>query len=165
MGEYADYYRIREKVPRDWEAVHRSLQQGYGTEHPEKIHGYAGFFFETGNVYVSGTIVQFWYVERLRDSVFHALSLFEQKDYGEISEGDLTQDIENVYLFGGDVFGRYGYYWEDDRQKNERFDEVFRIRTWKGNTWISYDSDPDLFLLLDKDAEIPDISERPDPFE
>ena len=165
MGEYADYYRIRERVPLDREAVYRSLQRGYRTEHPERTMGFAGFFFETGDVFVSGSVAQYWDVELFREFVFRSLSAFEKQDYGEISWGDGMQNIENRCLFGGNVFGRYGYYIEGEHEGKKKFDEIIRIRTWKGNTWISYDSEPDLFLLLGEESKIPDIDERPDPLE
>lgn len=162
MGEYADYYRIRERVPLDREAVYRSLQQGYRVKHPERIKGCASFFFETGDVFVSGSIVQFWDVEEFREFVLRSLRAFEKQDYGDISMDDIERNIENRYLFGGDLFGRYGYYFEGESEGKERYDDVIRIRTWKGNIWISNDSEPDLFLLLKADSKIPDIDERPD---
>ena len=163
MGEYAEYYRIRERVPLDREAVYKSLQRGYRIEHPEKIMGCAGFFFETGDVFVSEVIAQFWDDEAFREFVFRSLRAFEKQDYGEISSGDEMQNTENRYLFGGDAFGRYGYYIEGVHEG--RFSEVICIRTWKGNTWISFDSEPDLFLLLGDDPKLPDIDELPDSFE
>lgn len=165
MGEYADYYRIRERVPLDWEAVYRSLQRGYRVKSPERIKGCASFFFETGNVFVSGLIAQFWDVEWFREFVLRSLQAFEKQDYGDISSGDEDQNIENRYLFGGDLFGRYGDYIEGDSEGKKRYDDVIRIRTWKGNTWISNDSELDLFLLLGEDSKIPDIDERPDLLE
>lgn len=162
MGEYADYYRIREKVQANREAIHRSLQRGYGTKHPEKIHGYAGFFFDTGDVFISEGIAQFWEDEDLRLCVFASLGRFEKGDWGEISSGDIDVNIENRYLFGGDTFGRYGYYYEDNGRGKERFDEVIKIRTWKGNTWISYDSEPDRFMLAGEQKVYPEIDERPE---
>lgn len=165
MSEYADYYRIRKREPLDRKAIYRSLQWAYETEHPEKINGCASFFFETGNVYVSGGIAQFWDVEELREFVFCSLRAFVKQDYGEISAGDEEQNTENRSLFGGDLFGRYGYYWEGRYQGKKQFDEIIRIRTWKGNTWISFDSEPDLFLLLGENDTVPDIEERPDDSE
>ena len=165
MGKYAEYYRIRERIPRDREAVYRALQRSTGAEHPEKIKGCASFFFETGDVFVSGSIAQFWHVEEFRTFVFRSLRAFEKQEYGEISSGDEKQNTENRCLFGGDLFGRYGYFYERKYEGKRRFDEFILIRTWKRNTWISFDSELDMFLFLGEDPKIPDIDERPHSLE
>lgn len=40
---------IIKKKQTDPHAIHESLQKGYGIEHPERISGYAAFFFDLGD--------------------------------------------------------------------------------------------------------------------
>ncbi len=149
-----DYIRIREGKRPDPETERRRLQKGFGIEHPERINGYAGLFFGRGDVFVSETVWDFMKDGDLEKFVLDALRKFERENYGDISNGDIEQNGENRWLSNGDlVMGRYGYYYGDEYMGKNRFDEVIRIRTWKGNIWITYDSEPDLFLLLDMNRE------------
>ena len=151
---FGGYVRIREGKRPDPEAERRRLQKGYGIEHPERINGYAGLFFGRGDVFVSETVWNFMKNGPLEKFVPDALKRFEKEGYGDISSGDIEQNGENRWLGNGDrVMGRYGYYYGDEYQGKDRFDEVIRIRTWKGNTWITFDSEPDLYLLLDMNRE------------
>lgn len=37
---------------------------------------------------------------------------------------------------------------EPHHQGKLRIDEITRIRTWEGDTWISFDPEPDFYILL-----------------
>lgn len=143
------YYRIRKAYRPDPVAEHERLKKGYGIAHPERITGYPGLFFGRGDVFVSETIGEFMkYIPAFRDFVFQSLKRFQKEDYGQISKDGELNNAENRWIGGGDqVMGRYGYYIEGN-QGDDRYDEVIRIRTWNGNIWITYDEEPDLFLLL-----------------
>ena len=146
---YMDYVRIRKAEKRDPEKIHRGLQQAYRIEHPERVMGYAGFFFEPGNVYVSGCIAEWMESERFSAFVLDALKRFEKGDWGEVTRSTKDENIENRYAFGiGRLFGRYG-----TRRGNGEgpYDEVICIRLHDGNTWITGEDEADWFLLLEPD--------------
>lgn len=146
---YMDYVRIRKAEKRDPEKIHRDLRKAYGIGHPERIMGYAGFFFDPGNVYVSGSIAEWMELERFSAFVLDSLKRFEKGDWGEVSQSTKDENIENRYAFGiGRLFGRYRTRqagWED------LFDEVICIRLHDGNTWITGEDEADWFLLLEPD--------------
>ncbi len=149
-----DYVRIRKAEKRNPEQIHRTLQQGYRTEHPERIMGYAGFFFDLGDVYVSGGVARWMKVnEEFRSFVEESLQRFDKGDWGLISQSDEDENVENRYLFGiGRLFGRYGFYLPDcGRREGDRFDDFICIRKLDENTWVSYDSEADWFLFLEED--------------
>ena len=155
------YYRIRTAKKPDPAAEYKRLQKGYGTKHPERINGYAGLFFGRGDVYVSERVGKSMQGSDLfRAFVERSLRLFEKEGYGDISSEDENINGENRWLGNGDrVMGRYGFYYNNEYLGKNRYDKVIRIRTWKGNTWITYDSEPDLFLLLKGNGEEPEETE------
>ena len=148
-----DYVRIRKGKARDPDIIHRGLQKGLRIEHPERIAGYAGFFYEPGDVYAITHIARYMEYERFRVFVEVSLKRFEKGDFGDISGNDNDENIENRWLFGIDrLFGRYGFYLYDSSKGSGRsYDIVICIRKHQGNTWITSDSDPDWFLLLTDD--------------
>lgn len=113
--------------------------------------GYAGFFFELGDVYASGYVAEQMDIEEFRSFVFDSLRRFDKGDYGQISRSDEDENIENRCLFGIDrLFGRYGYHFPNCRRtEKDPFDEVICIRKHEGNTWITVDSEADWFLFLE----------------
>ena len=160
------YYRIRKGKREDPEKTYRNLQRGYGTKHPEKINGYMGLFFGKGDVFVSANIADRMEMEDFRSFVYESLRMYEKEGYGDISQDDIDLNGENRWLGNGDgVTGRYGFYREGRYLGKERYDEVIRIRTWKGNIWISYDSEPDRFLLLKENREDPEPEKSGTPAE
>ena len=150
-----DYVRIQKGQARNAEQIHKGLQKGLRIEHPEKIMGYAGFFFSMGDVYASGNVARLMKTEAFRSFVMDSLKRFDKGDFGQISRGDQDENIENRYLFGIDrLFGRYGYYLPGRREKESSpFDEVVCIRKHEENTWVTFDSEADWFLFLE-DSEI-----------
>ena len=157
-----DYVRIRKAGKRDPEKIRRSLQQGLRLEHTEKIMGYAGFLYDPGEIYVSGSVAdQMIHVKEFRSFVEESLKRFDRGDFGQVFRGDEDLNIENRYLFGiGRLFGRYGYYYPDcGRKEGDCFDEFLCIRQLGENTWITYDSEPDWFLFLEEDQlrSLPDF--------
>ena len=157
MGKKAiDYVRIRRMEKRDPEKIRSSLQKGLGTEHPEKIHGYAGFFWNTGNVYVSGTVAGQMEDERFRRFVWESLKRYDKGDFGMISRSDRDENIANRYLFGNAfTIGRYGYDLTDRSEDDpSAYYQVICVRTMGENTWVTDEFEPDWFLLLwDEDIE------------
>ena len=157
-GRDIGYYRIERGKKRDPEADRRALQKGYGIEHPERINGYSGLFFGTGDVLISEAVVQSMSIDRFREFVLDSLQLFRKEKYGGISSADEELNGESRWLGNGDrVFGRYGYFYDDRSQGKKQYDEMIRIRMWKGNIWITFDSELDLFLLLKDNGEDPGI--------
>ena len=148
----ANYVRIRRAEKKDPERIHSGLQKGLRIEHPEKIAGYAGFFYDSGDVYASGYIADQMDYDRFRHFVTDSLKRFDSGDYGNISRNDDAENIENRWLFGIDrLFGRYGYCFEDgEKAPDEKYDEIICIRKHDGNTWVTCDSEADWFLFLDE---------------
>ena len=145
-GWIMNYVRILRTEKKNPEQIHSGLQNGYRIEHPEKIAGYAGFFFDLGDVYASGRISKQMDREEFRLFVMESVKRFGKGDYGLISRDDEDENIENRYLFGIDrLFGRYGY----RRTEKDRFNVVICIRKHEGNTWITEDSEADWFLFLE----------------
>lgn len=147
----AGYVRIQKAEKKDPEKIHRSLQKGYHIEHPERIMGYAGFFFELGDVYASGYVAEQMDNGEFRSFVLDSLRRFYKGEFGQISSRDEDENIENRWLFGIDrLFGRYGYNMPDSRRtEKDPFYEVICIRKHKGNTWITVDSEADWFLFFE----------------
>lgn len=149
------YYRIRKGKIKDPQAFYKSLQKGYGVEHPERINGFSGLVFGTGSVYVSKMLLSYMEKPQFREFVYTSLQSFEKEEYGDISSGDIEVNGENRWLGNGDhVIGRYGYYYGGSYQGKHKFDEVIRIRTWEGDTWITFDSEPDFYILLNDSYEV-----------
>ena len=157
-----DYVRIVKGKQVNPEAIRKGFQQSLGVQHPERISGFAGFLFQTGDVYASGSIIEFIRDQQFRTFVLESLKRFEIGDYGEISSGCQDQNTENRCLFGIDnVFGNYGYYRNDgDRDLHGQPDEYVRIRKYRGSTWVTFDTEPDCYLFLEqKDlARLADLS-------
>ena len=149
-----DYVRILRAKKKDPEKIHNALQKGLRIEHPEKIMGYAGFFYSSGDVYASGDVARWMNNdESFRSFVMDSLRRFDKGDYALISSSDRDENIENRWLFGiGRQFGRYGYHYADRRRsETDPFDEMIFIREHEGNTWITMDSELDWFLFLDEE--------------
>ena len=94
-----NYVRILRGEKKDPEKIRKGLQQGLGVKHPEKIMGYAGFFFDPGDVYASGHVAGRMEDERFEEFVMESLERFDKGDFGEISWNDESENIENRYLY------------------------------------------------------------------
>ena len=161
----SNYVRILKAEKPDPELVRRGLQKGFGIEHPERIRGFAGFLFSLGDVYVTGNIAEFMKCsEAFAGFVMESLKRFDRGDYGLISRSDKDENIENRCLFGIDrLFGRYGYRLPGSSGDGpDPYWRIACIRKLDGNTWVTYDSDADWFLLLsDADLQrLPDFGDR-----
>ena len=82
-----DYVRIVKGKQVNPEANRKGFQQSLGVQHPERISGFAGFLFQTGDVYASGSIIEFIRDQRFRAFLLESLKRFEIGDYGDISSG------------------------------------------------------------------------------
>ena len=125
-----DYVRIRRAEKKDPEKIHSALQNGLRIDHPEKINGYAGYFFDLGDVYASGYIAGQMNDEEFRTFVMESLKQFDKGEYGDISRNDRDENIENRWMFGiSNQFGRYGYYLtEGEKERKSPYYEVICIR-------------------------------------
>lgn len=137
--------KLIERTKKDPKKIHDALQKGYRTKHPENIVGYAGFFYDLGDVYVSDTIdKRMKSYEPFQCFVMESIRKFEDGDYGDISELDLDENIENRYLFGiPRLLGRYGFEMHRTRLNEMRYREIIRIRQWGSCTFIMYETDLD----------------------
>ena len=136
--------KIREAEKLDREARHQALQKGYGVEHPERIHGYAGLFFTLGDVYASDEVMKFMeWSEDFRAFVFQSLDRYAHDDYGDISENDHDENVEVKWLScGWPLFGRYGYKTDRGNGK-EVLLTVIKIRRLQNATTVMEDSEMD----------------------
>ena len=139
------------KKEKNSQAIHASLKNGYGTKHPERIAGYAGFCFDLGDVYVTDQIYQRMdSFPAFRGFIMESIKRFDQGDYGEISEMDDEENNENRWLFGCPrLFGRYGFHYHVTFDGSKRYQDVIKIRYWDGNAYVLYESD------LDTEAGLP----------
>ena len=131
----ANYVRIRRKKKKDAELIHTTLQKGLGIQHPEKISGYAGFFFDLGDVYASGYVAD-------------KMNIENRWLFG----------IDRL-------FGRYGYDFTDrEKGDTGPYFEVICVRMHENNTWVTFDSEADWFLFLEDDQLelFPDMSWQED---
>ena len=142
--------KLLEGKKKDSLAIHESLQKGYRIEHLERIAGYAGFFYETGDVYISDAIDRrIKQLPEFLDFVMKSLKEFEAGKYGDISESDFDENQENRYLFGiRRLFGRYGFNKRENYLGEPCYMEIIKIRKWGDNTYIMYDSDLDTEMNL-----------------
>lgn len=136
--------KIKEAKKMDPEAIRKSLQGGYGVEHPERIHGYNGLFFDLGDVYASDWVAEWMdQSEAFRSFVFRSLERFENDDYGDISELDHSDNIEIKWLScGWPLFGRYGQM-SVRGNGEEVLNAVIKIRRWKNVTTVMGESELD----------------------
>ena len=158
------YYRIRGGIG-DPQAYYRNLQKGYGTKHPERINGFPGLMFGTGGDYVSKAVLEAMKHRDFKDFVYESLASFDKEEYGDVSASDIEENGECRWLGNGDsVTGRYGYCSNPVRHRYFRFDKIIRIRNWKGNTWITMDCEPELFILFSGEelADTGGAAGRPD---
>lgn len=141
------YFRIQQGEKRDPKEAYKSLQQGYGHEHPERVNGFQGLLFGRGDVFVSKTVLEKMTRTHYKVFVYESLGDFYKEKYGDVSVETIEQNGMNRWLGNGDyVMGRYGYF-QGGYRGMQQFDEVIRIRKWRGNTWITCDEEADLFLL------------------
>lgn len=143
-----DYFRIRAGDKRDLKEIYKSLQQGYGHEHPERVSGFPGLLFGKGDVFVSKLILEKMKQTHYKLFVYHSLSCFYAEDYGDVSAETIEENGMNRWLASGEyVMGRYGYF-RGGYRGMQRFDEAIRIRKWNGNIWITSDDEPERFILI-----------------
>ena len=142
--------KLLEGKKKDARAIHESLQKGYRIVHPERITGYAGFFYETGDVYISDAIDRrIKQLPEFLDFVMKSLKAFEAGKYGDISKDDYDENEENRYLFGiRRLFGRYGFKLCKNYLGEPCYMEIIKIHKWGDNTYIMYDSDLDTEMNL-----------------
>ncbi len=128
----------------DKESIHKALQKGYGIEHPERISGYVGFFFNPGDVYVSDGVAEWIKESDAYNFILESLKRFEREDYGHISESDKSENAENRWLWGTDhIFGRYGYKPIPLEGGDVQYQDFIKIRFLRGNTFVLFDSEMD----------------------
>ena len=138
-------FKLLEGKKRDPKQIHEALQKGFGVKHPENVAGYANFFYELGDVYVTDGIYQRMKgVSEFHDFVMQSIQRFEKADYGEISDSDYYENMDNRWMFGiPRQYGRYGFRWIKSFDNTMRFQENIKIRKWGRNTYVMYESELD----------------------
>jgi hypothetical protein len=132
----------------DPQAIHESLQKGYGIEHPERISGYAGFFFNLGDVVVSDSVAQrMSLVPAFHDFVYSCIRDFQQDKYGYVSMFDYDENVELKWLAGGgSLFARYAYGRIGEENGVPTPEEYIKVRIYQDNTYILFDSEYDWLI-------------------
>ena len=157
--EIYGYVKVVKEERRDPEALHRGLQRGLGIKHPERILGYAGLFFDTGDVYASCEVAE--HMTRypgFSATILEILKRFSKEDYGEVSDSVVQDNGESRWLSGGRfLYGRYGC--GKGHDDPERFHVNIRVRKHWDHTFVTYESEPDWFLFL-KDEDLPALEDR-----
>ena len=157
--EIYGYVKVVKEERRDPEALHRGLQRGLGIKHPERILGYAGLFFDTGDVYASREVAE--HMTRypgFSATILEILKRFSKEDYGEVSDSVVQDNGESRWLSGGRfLYGRYGC--GKGHDDPERFHVNIRVRKHWDHTFVTYESEPDWFLFL-KDEDLPALEDR-----
>ena len=141
---------ILKKTPRpDPKEIRSRLRKGYGVNHPEKIFGYADFFFDPGDVFASDTVAAAMErIEAFRLFVHSCIQDFRQDRYGYISQSDHDENVEDKWLGGGwELFGRYAYGPVDTAYDPPMPAEYIKIRYYRGSTYVLYDAEPDWLIL------------------
>ncbi len=84
------------------DAITEAVAQGYGLDHPQRIHGFAGSFaFYVPDVYVTPAVQGLIRRDgRFRDTLLQCLARFRSEDYGCISDQDAENNNEQRYLCG-----------------------------------------------------------------
>ena len=138
---------IEAKPKQDPGKIHETLQKGYGVKHPEKIHGYAGFFMDYGEVKASDAVAALMEEDRDFNLFVHtSFQRFQKDDYGRISESDRMDNIEDKWLDGGrELFGRYPYGPVEDTERVYCRLPKNSIKIWyiHGTTYVLFDSESD----------------------
>ena len=139
---------IIKKKQTDPHAIHESLQKGYGIEHPDRISGYAGFFFDLGDVMVSDSVAQrMALVPAFHEFVYSCIRDFQQDKYGHISMFDHDEDIELKWLAGGgNLFARYAYGRIGEENGVPTPEEYIKVRIYQDNTYVLFDSEYDWLI-------------------
>ena len=153
-----NYVRIVKEEKRDLAATYKGLQRGLGIQHPERILGFVGLFFDTGNVYASGELASDMSKSpRFGAFILEILRRFSKEDYGDISENDFQDNGEVRWLGGGGrLYGRYACgksSWHEDRVSS-----YICVRQHQGYMWVTYESEPDWFLFL-QDEEVESLQD------
>ena len=140
---------IIEAMPKqDPAKIHETLQKGYGTKHPEKIHGYAAFFMDYGEVKASDHVAYGMEHNRdFREFVYASIRSFKNDDYGLISDSDWDNNIEDKWISGGyDLMGRYAYGTAQGKRHGPLPERIIKIRYYRGTTYVLYDAEFDWII-------------------
>ncbi len=139
---------IIKKQQREPRAIHESLQKGYGIEHPERISGYAGFFFDLGDVIVSESVAQrMALVPAFHEFVYSCIRDFQQDKYGYVSNFDYGENVELKWLAGGgNLFARYAYGRMREENGVPTPEEYIKVRIYQDSTYFLFDSEYDWLI-------------------
>lgn len=140
---------INKEATQTPQLTYEQLQKGYGTKHPEKISGFMAFSFRLGNVFASDKVAARMEINpAFQEFVFSSLQSFQNDNYGYISQLDEEGNVEAKWLSGGgDLFGRYAYGKMNTQKGVAMPEEYIKIRMYKNDTYILFDSEPDWLIL------------------
>lgn len=90
----------------DFSKIHDATSKGYGVQHPERIHGYAGaFLFTLLDVYLSERLEKLLEQKHELIPVLQNLLIrFKNEDYGRVSDDEQCSNGEQRYICGGHYY-------------------------------------------------------------
>ena len=136
-------YSAERKDPKD---ILGACKAGYHIEHPERINGFAGLCMNYGDIYATDQIAdRMNWQQKFKEFVLKSLEDFKNDEYGDISDTDEYNNIEDKWIAGGwDLLGRYAFY---IREGTRLPCDYIKIRFYHGNTYVYYDSDLEFELM------------------
>ena len=136
-------YSAERKDPKD---VLEACKAGYHIEHPEQINGFVGLCMNYGDIYVTDQIAdRMNWQQEFKEFVLKSLDDFKNDEYGDVSDNDEYNNIEDKWIAGGwDLFGRYPS--PKISSSGKPYDYI-KIRFYHGNTYVYYDSDLEFELM------------------
>jgi len=87
------------------------IQAGYGIKNPERISGYAGFFFKLYDIYAIGRLESLISNDpKILDELLKLIQRYKSEDFGFVTADEYYDNMEGRYLCGSCVWSiaRYG---------------------------------------------------------
>ena len=101
-----------DSIPKSYEQVYKDCQQGYGIQRPDKVSGFAGFFYRLPDVYAYGAAEK-WAEnsEAVVEEFKVFIKRFLTEDYGFVTRSEYDNNGENKWLAGSSnwTIGRYSF--------------------------------------------------------
>ncbi len=94
------------------EQIHKGLQDGYGTKHPERTSGYTGFFAKMPNVYAYGKLEKMLEEDKKLEPLLVGYAKnFLCDEYGLATPDEEDMNVESRWIAGTYRWcvGRYTY--------------------------------------------------------
>ena len=126
---------------RTYEEVYKDCQRGYGIKEPDKVSGFAGFFYRLSDIYAYGRLEK-WLEnnDKMEEELLKFVKRFYNGDYGFVTSLEHDNNVENRWLCGtcSWTIGRYS------------FDDV-NVSNAYGGVVLEFFGDYGLFYSIEED--------------